>query len=70
MRKRKESDTEMDTIQSLRRKKLFVKPLSSLMPPCDRWDPERIQKDTVFILGSRANKVFTIFIYITTGFIY
>ncbi|XP_075218145.1 deoxynucleotidyltransferase terminal-interacting protein 1 [Lycorma delicatula] len=46
-RKRKESDTDSEASHSLRRKKVYK----------DRWDPTRISKDTLFILGQRATKV-------------
>ncbi|RZF35533.1 hypothetical protein LSTR_LSTR010224 [Laodelphax striatellus] len=47
-RKRKESDTDSDASNSIRRKRAPYK---------DKWDPSRITKDTLFIMGQRANKV-------------
>ncbi|XP_046680513.1 deoxynucleotidyltransferase terminal-interacting protein 1 [Homalodisca vitripennis] len=50
LRKRKESDTDSETSQSALRKR-------SVRNNMDRWDPSRLGKETLFILGSRANKV-------------
>ncbi|KAG8333603.1 Deoxynucleotidyltransferase terminal-interacting protein 1, partial [Homalodisca vitripennis] len=49
LRKRKESDTDSETSQSALRKR-------SVRNNMDRWDPSRLGKETLFILGSRANK--------------
>ncbi|XP_039292651.1 deoxynucleotidyltransferase terminal-interacting protein 1 isoform X2 [Nilaparvata lugens] len=47
-RKRKESDTDSDASNSIRRKRAPIK---------DKWDPARITKNTLFIMSQRANKV-------------
>ncbi|XP_054257847.1 deoxynucleotidyltransferase terminal-interacting protein 1 isoform X3 [Macrosteles quadrilineatus] len=51
LRKRKESDTDSETSQTVALRKRISRPVS-----CN-WDPARLSKDTLFILGSRANKV-------------
>lgn len=71
--KKKESDTDSEASQSARRKRSKPQPAGNLSSGRStpsklaraelvrregpKWDPARIGKDTVFVMGARANKV-------------
>lgn len=57
MRKRKESDTDSEASQSALRKRVARVKELDYASNMDKWDPARLTKETLFILGSRANKV-------------
>uniref|UniRef100_A0A1B6CN46 Uncharacterized protein n=1 Tax=Clastoptera arizonana TaxID=38151 RepID=A0A1B6CN46_9HEMI len=56
LRKRKESDTDSDASQTIQRRRT-LRPLGMLASQGEKLDPSRIAKDTLFIMGSKANKL-------------